>query len=135
MTDTLTIRDMIRPMWILAAIVMTADAVSTYIGVTLYNAREQNPVMLWAFDTLTIPGALIAKAIVGIVAVWSLACRADRGYRWDWCYRLNLHPWRPTSQEQVQRSAVWALAVGFTITTLVVGGNLHALVAPILLQP
>lgn len=134
--ETIDLRMVLRPMWWIGAALMTADAVTTWLAFDYaaslgLEAREGNPIAVWAVEHLGVTGMCVLKALIGIVMVHRLTLIADRGHRIRFLNRLHLTFWQgPKPLWQVQRSAVWMLALTLLVMGLVVGNNIRALIFP-----
>jgi hypothetical protein len=118
----------IRPFLLAGALLMMLDGLTTYLALQhVADAREANPIGVWAIDTVGLAGMCVAKGIVGVWCVWRLACVAERGHKWEWMNRSLLL--RPKPAWKVQRSAIWTLAFTVTLMGVVVGNNLNVIVS------
>lgn len=120
---TLTVKQAVRPMWLLAAFLMMMDALTTYLAFTWPGmvAIEANPLMNAGFATIGIAGTMILKALIGIGSVWLLAYRSEHGR----FFRPVLFP--RVSNDRVRQVAIYSLAFAVLVMGLVVGNNLRAL--------
>jgi len=125
-----THRQLLRPFWLLGALMMMLDGVTTYIALTLHKedgVREGNPLAVWAIEQIGVPGMCVAKVLIGVAMMWRLAATADRGHTVGWLNRSLLLKKRP--RWKVQRNAAWTLAFSLVLMGVVVGNNIHAILS------
>jgi len=125
----LTTRQMLRPFWLVGALLMMLDGLTTYIALTVHHddgAREGNPIAQWAIDHIGVGGMCAAKVLIGVVMMWRLAATAERGHRYEWMNRDLLLRRRPAWK--VRRGAAWALAFSVLLMGVVVGNNVRAII-------
>lgn len=120
----LTVKQAVRPMWLLGAFLMMMDALTTYLAFTWPGmvAVEANPLMNAGFATIGVAGTMVLKALIGIGSVALLAYRSERG--------RFFQPWllHKVSNDRVRQVAIYTLAFTVLIMGLVVGNNLRALI-------
>lgn len=79
---------LLRALWLTGATLMMLDGLTTYLALShVEGAREANPLGVWAVEHLGLAGMCIAKGIIGILCVWRLVRRADRGAKFSWASR------------------------------------------------
>lgn len=124
-----TIRQLLRPFWLVGALLMMLDGLTTWIALTMLaegGAHEGNPIAVWAIDHIGVTGMCIVKVLIGVAMMWRLAAAADRGHRHDWMNRNLLL--RRLPAWKVRRNAAWALAFSLVLMGVVVGNNVRAIV-------
>lgn len=124
-----TLRQLVRPFWVVGAMLMMLDGLTTYIALTEHHqngAREGNPIAVWAIGHLGVTGMCVAKVLIGVTMMWRLAAAVDRGHRITWLNRSLLGRQRPSWK--VRRNAAWTLAFSVVLMGVVVGNNIRALV-------
>lgn len=120
----LTVKQAVRPMWLLGAFLMMMDALTTYLAFTWPGmvAVEANPLVNAGFATIGVAGTMVLKALIGIGSVALLAYRSERGR----FFRPVL--FHRVSNDRVRQVAIYTLAFTVLIMGLVVGNNLRALI-------
>lgn len=125
-----TRRQLLRPFWVVGALLMMLDGLTTYLALTYHSengAREANPIAVWAIDHLGVAGMCVAKVLIGVAMMWRLAAAADHGHRVGWMNRgLTL---RRRPEWKVRRNAAWTLAISVVLMGIVVGNNLRAIIS------
>jgi hypothetical protein len=124
-----TLRQMLRPFWLVGALLMMLDGLTTYIALSRHSeqgAREGNPIGIWAIDQFGLAGMCTLKVLIGVLMMWRLAATADRGHQFEWLNRSVLLRKQPSWK--VRRNAAWALAFSLVLMGVVVGNNLRAIV-------
>jgi hypothetical protein len=125
-----TARQLLRPFWLVGALLMMLDGLTTWIALTVHadeGAREGNPLGRWAIEHVGVTGMCIVKVLVGVTMMWRLVVTADRGHRYRWMNR-NVFL-RPRPVWKIRRNAAWALAFSLVLMGIVVGNNLRAIVS------
>ena len=103
----------IRSFWLLAALLMLADALTTWYALRL-GLAEGNPLAVWSMYHLGVRNDLILKVLVCVPVVWGMAVFSDWGIR--------------RGSRFVRNSGIIALVGTTAIMSAVVGNNL-ALIA------
>ena len=123
--NELTVKQAVRPVWLLAALLMMLDALTTYLAFAwptgAYGVAEANPLMVAGFAAFGVAGTMILKALVGILSVWVLAVRTDRGR----FFRPRI--FKNVSNDRIRQVAMYTLVVSVLIMGLVVGNNIRAI--------
>ena len=116
---------LLRALWLTGATLMMLDGLSTYLALShVEGAREANPLGVWAVEQIGLAGMCAVKGVIGVLCVWRLVRRADRGARWAWAsrdWRLRLVP-----AHVVMRGARRAMWFTVALMTLVVANNFLA---------
>ncbi len=126
---SLSARQLLRPFWLVGALLMMLDGLTTYYALTHLadeGAREGNPIGVWAIEHVGVAGMCTLKVLIGVAMVWRLAVTAERGHKYAWMNRGLLLQKRP--EWKVRRNAAWALAFSVLLMGVVVGNNVRAIV-------
>lgn len=111
-----------RLLWIVGATLMLLDGLTTWAALTLItNAREANPLGVWAIDNLTLAGMCAVKVLIGVVMVWRLAAVSEHGHRYDWMNRNLI--FRRIPIDKVKRGAGRSLIFTVVLMSFVVTNN------------
>jgi hypothetical protein len=120
----LTVRQIIRPFWLIGAFLMMMDGLTTYFALSgTEGAREGNPIMAAVMGAIGLALTCGLKGVIGILMVYRLAVISERGHRYEWMNRSVFL--RKQSLTKVRKHAAYALAFTVLIMGMVVGNNLN----------
>lgn len=110
----------IRSFWLFGALLMLADALSTWYALQL-GLQEANPSAVWMMDRIGIANDLILKVLVCVPVVWGMARLTD------WGIRRGSHFIRNAGIVALVSTVAFMTAIvtnNVTLIVLTLGGNL-----------